>query len=309
MKKDKLAVIVPCFCEKEIIANTIKKLSTYLKKLIDKNLVSNKSKIYFIDDGSKDNTKEIIESNINEYIGLIALSKNYGQQPAILAGLNSVDADIYISIDADLQDDYTKIETMIEKYYEGFDAIFGCRKKGNSVSPVKKTNAFLFYKFMNLIGINIRENHSEFRLLSKKAVMRLKKYNEKTIFLRGIIQNMGLKSFDIHYEGKKREKGKTKYSFFKLLNLALEAITDFSVYPIRLIFIAGFLITIASLLTPALMMIFKIGVSKFTIIISAVAFFSGIILSAIGIIGEYLGKILIEVKNRPLYEIEDIINL
>ena len=120
---------------------------------------------------------------------------------------------------------------------------------------------------------------------------------------------MGLKSFDIHYEGKKREKGKTKYSFFKLLNLALEAITDFSVYPIRLIFIAGFLITIASLLTPALMMIFKIGVSKFTIIISAVAFFSGIILSAIGIIGEYLGKILIEVKNRPLYEIEDIINL
>ena len=144
MKKDKLAVIVPCFCEKEIIADTIKKLSTYLKKLIDKNLVSNKSKIYFIDDGSKDNTKEIIESNINEYIGLIALSKNYGQQPAILAGLNSVDADIYISIDADLQDDYTKIETMIEKYYEGFDAIFGCRKKGNSVSPVKKPTHFCF---------------------------------------------------------------------------------------------------------------------------------------------------------------------
>lgn len=221
MRKNKLAIIVPCYNEEEIIRYTIEQLTLLLNEMIKDNLVSEDSKICFVDDGSSDKTKEIITSQctMNKRLALIELSKNYGQQFAIVAGLNSVDSDIYVTIDADLQDNHLLIVDMVKMYQEGYEIVFGCRKKREKDSFFKKNSALLFYSFMNLIGINIRQNHSEFRLLSRLAVEHIKEYKEKTLFLRGIVQSIGLKSCNIYYDGQERLAGKTNTLFSNCLNL------------------------------------------------------------------------------------------
>lgn len=314
MKNNKLAIVIPMFNEEEIIEYSINQLLIVLESLIEDGMVATDSKICFVDDGSSDRTKDIVTNHCktNNKLALIELSKNYGQQYAIVAGLNSVDADIYVTIDADLQDDPLLIIDMIKKYQQGYEIVFGCRKKRNTDSFVKKNTAFLFYKFMNLIGINIRQNHSEFRLMSKFAVQKLKEYKEKTLFLRGIVQNIGLKSCNIYYDGIERRAGKTKYSFLKLLDLAWNAITSFSLFPLRMITVIGVLTSFVSLmvLLYALISYFKhLSIPGWTSIMMTIAFFSGIIIMSLGIIGEYLSKVLIEVKDRPLYQIEKSINL
>lgn len=314
MRNNKLAIIVPLFNEEEIIEYSISQLLMILDILIDDNLVSSDSKIYFIDDGSLDKTTEIIENHCkkNKKLALIQLSKNYGQQSAIVAGLNSIDTDIYVTIDADLQDDPTLIIEMIKKYQEGYEIVFGCRKKRDTDSFFKKNTALLFYKLMNLIGINIRQNHSEFRLLSRFAVEHLKEYKEKTLFLRGIVQNIGLKTCNIYYDGNERLMGKTKYSLLKLMELAWTAITSFSLLPLRIITVTGILTSLASLLVLIYALVSYLkhySIPGWTSIMMTIAFFSGIIIMSLGIIGEYLSKVLIEVKNRPLYQINKTINL
>ena len=308
--KNKLIIIAPCYNEEAIIEYSIQKLNSVIEELISKNLVSAESKICFVDDGSMDKTVDIIKKNCetNEKISLIELTKNYGQQNAILAGLNSVDADMVITIDADLQDDLLIINEMIKKYYEGYEIVYGVRKKRETDSFLKKTTAFLFYKFMNLIGIKIRQNHSEFRLMSRFTINHLKQYKEKTIFLRGIVQDLGLKSIDLYYNGTERIAGETKYSVFKLFGLAWTAITSFSVFPLRVITFVGILTSFSSLiiLIYAMISYFKhYSVPGWTSIIITIAFFAGIIIMSLGIIGEYL----IEVKDRPLYQIKDTINI
>ena len=314
MRNNKLAIIAPCYNEEEIISYSIEKLTLLLKKMTDDNLISPESKIVFVDDGSKDKTREIITKccEENKNIALISLSHNFGQQHAILAGLNLVDADMYVTIDADLQDDHMMIIEMIKKYEEGNEIVSGCRKKRDTDSFFKKNTAFLFYKFMNLIGIGIRQNHSEFRLMSKKAVELLKDYKERTIFLRGIVQNLGLKSCDVYYDGLERQAGKTKYSLFILLELAWTAITSFSIFPLRLITSIGLLTSLFSVLVMVYALISYVkhySVSGWTSLIMVIAFFNGIIIMSLGIIGEYLGKVLTEVKGRPLYQIGKTINL
>lgn len=314
MRNNKLAIIAPCYNEEEIISYSIEKLTLLLKKMTDDNLISPESKIVFVDDGSKDKTREIITKccEENKNIALISLSHNFGQQHAILAGLNLVDADMYVTIDADLQDDHMMIIEMIKKYEEGNEIVYGCRKKRDTDSFFKKNTAFLFYKFMNLIGIGIRQNHSEFRLMSKKAVELLKDYKERTIFLRGIVQNLGLKSCDVYYDGLERQAGKTKYSLFILLELAWTAITSFSIFPLRLITSIGLLTSLFSVLVMVYALISYVkhySVSGWTSLIMVIAFFNGIIIMSLGIIGEYLGKVLTEVKGRPLYQIGKTINL
>ena len=314
MKNNKLVIVVPCYNEEEIIEYTIEQLTLLLNIMIDDGLISDESKICFIDDGSKDKTKDIIESHCreNKKIALINLSRNYGQQYALLAGLNSVNADIYVTIDADLQDDHMLIIDMVKKYLEGFEIVYGCRKKRETDSFFKKNSAILFYKFMNLIGINFRQNHSEFRLLSRTAVDKLREYKEKTIFLRGIIQNMGLKSCDIYYDRLARLAGESKYSVFQLIRLAWTAITSFSFLPLRIITGIGALTSFISVcvLIYALASYFEhFSIPGLTSIIMTIAFFSGIIIMSLGIIGEYLSKVLVEVKNRPLYQIDEAINL
>lgn len=313
MKNNKLVIIAPCYNEEDVINYTIEQLLLVLNIMIDDELISHNSKVCFVNDGSTDNTKRLIEAHCNNNkIALIDLSRNYGQQAAILAGLNSVDADIYVTIDADLQDDHMLITEMVKKYLEGNEIVYGCRKKRETDSFIKKNTALMFYKFMNLIGINIRQNHSEFRLMSRLAVDKLKEYSEKTIFLRGIVQNLGLKSCNVYYDGLERVAGKTKYSFFKLLDLAWCAITSFSLLPLRIITVVGLITSFISLIIIIYALISYIdnySIPGWTSIIMTVAFFSGIIIMSLGIIGEYLSKVLIEVKNRPLYLIEDTKNL
>lgn len=313
MKKNKLVIIAPCYNEEEIIKYSIEQLLLVLNIMIDDELISYNSKICFVNDGSSDKTKKIVEDYCkNNKIALIDLSRNCGQQNAILAGLNSVDADIYVTIDADLQDDPMLIIDMVKKYLEGYDIVYGCRKKRDADSFFKKNTALLFYKFINLIGINIRQNHSEFRLMNRLAVEKLKEYKEKTIFLRGIVQNLGLKSCNIYYDGLGRFAGKTKYSGFKLLELAWSAITSFSLLPLRLITVVGLLTSFISLIVMVYAIVSYIkhyAIPGWTSIIMAVTFFSGIIIMSLGIIGEYLSKVLIEVKNRPLYQIKQTVNL
>lgn len=313
MRNNKLAIIAPCYNEEEIIEYSMEQLKLVLDIMIDDGLISHNSKICFVNDGSTDKTKEIIEHNCtNNNIALIDLSKNCGQQNAILAGLNAVDADMYVTIDADLQDDPMLIIEMVKKYHEGYDIVFGCRKKRETDSFFKRNTALLFYKLMNKIGINIIQNHSEFRLMGKTSVEKLKEYKEKTIFLRGIIQNIGLKSCNLYYDRLERVAGRTKYSFFKLLELAWAAITSFSLLPLRLITIVGLITSLLSLLVIVYAIISYVkhfSIPGWTSIIMTVAFFSGIIIMSLGIIGEYLSKVLIEVKNRPLYQISDTVNL
>lgn len=313
MKNNKLVIIAPCFNEEEVIEYSIEQLLLVLNIMIDDGLISYNSQICFVNDGSVDKTCEIIAKYLNNNkIALIDLSKNFGQQSAIIAGLNSIDADIYLTIDADLQDDHMVIIDMVKKYLEGYEIVYGCRKKRETDSFLKKSTAFLFYKFMNLIGINIRQNHSEFRLMSRFAVEKLKEYKEKTIFLRGIVQNIGLNSCNVYYDGLERLAGKTKYSFWKLVELAWGAITSFSLLPLRLITIIGLLTIFISFLIIiyALVSFAKhYSIPGWTSIIMAIAFFSGIIIMSLGIIGEYISKVLIEVKNRPLYQIKKTINL
>lgn len=310
---NKLIIIVPCYNEEEIIEYSIQKLNSLIENLINENLVNPQSKICFVNDGSIDKTEEIIQSYCknNPKIILINLSSNSGQQIAMLAGINNVDADMIVTIDADLQDNHLIIKDMVKKYLEGYQIVYGCRKKRETDSFLKKTTAGMFYKFMNKIGIQIRENHSEFRLMSRLAIEKLKEYKEKTIFLRGIVQNIGLKSTEIYYDRLERTAGKTKYSFFKLLELAWTGITSFSIFPLRLITVIGAITSFISILILfyGIISYFKhAAVQGWTSIIMTIAFFSGIIIMSLGIIGEYLGKVLIEVKNRPLYHIKDIIN-
>lgn len=313
MRNNKLVIVAPCFNEEEVIEYSIEQLLLVLNIMIDDGLISYNSQVCFVNDGSVDNTSKIIEKYLNNNkIALIDLSKNFGQQSAILAGLNSIDADIYLTIDADLQDDHMVIIDMVKKYLEGYEIVYGCRKKRETDSFFKKSTAFLFYKFMNLIGINIRQNHSEFRLMSRFAVEKLKEYKEKTIFLRGIVQNIGLNSCNVYYDGLERLAGKTKYSFWKLLELAWGAITSFSLLPLRLITIVGLLTTFISFLIIIYALVSfteHYSIPGWTSIIMTIAFFSGIIIMSLGIIGEYISKILIEVKNRPLYQIKKTINL
>lgn len=313
MKNKKLAIIAPCYNEEDIIEYSIEELLLVLNLMIDNKLISNESQICFINDGSSDKTQKIIEKHCeNNKIGLINLSRNYGQQSAILAGLNSINADIYVTIDADLQDNPIMIIEMVKKYLDGNEIVYGCRKKRETDSFIKKNTALMFYKLMNLIGIKIRQNHSEFRLMSRFAVENLREYKEKTIFLRGIVQNLGLQSCNIYYDGLERQAGKTKYSMFKLIELAWCAITSFSILPLRIITVVGILTSFISFLIIIYALISYIkgfSIQGWTSIIMTIAFFSGIIIMSLGIIGEYLGKVLIEVKNRPLYQIEEVVNL
>lgn len=314
MENKRLLIVVPCYNEEEIIEYSIKKLLETLDIMIKKCLVSSDSKICFIDDGSFDKTGEILRKYCknNKKIALISLNKNYGQQYALLAGLYTADFDAYITIDADMQDDPRAMIEMIERYHNGYEIVYGCRKTRNKDLFFKKFTAELFYKFMNLIGIRIIENHSEFRLMSKFAVEQLKKYKEKSIFLRGLIQNIGLKSCKIYYDRLKRNSGKTKYSFSKLLDLAWCGIVSFSFLPLKFITAVGFLTFLTGFLALFIQGIYFLKncqVQSLSLIFAMIIFFSGIIITSIGIIGEYMSKILIEVKNRPLYQIESTINL
>lgn len=309
-----LGIIVPCFNEAEIIARSADTLLGILETLIRKGKVKPASFLVFIDDGSTDRTWELISAKARESQSTkaIKLSSNRGHQFALLAGIESfaVSADALLSIDADLQDDVSVIEQMVGNYIAGSDIVYGVRKKRDTDSFFKRNTARAFYRLMRMLGVNIIANHADFRLISRPVSAALSQFTEDNIFLRGIFPSMGFNHSIVYYDRKDRIAGVSKYPFFKMLSFAWEGVTSFSIKPLRLVTLMGFSLFVISVIFAGYTVYsryFLSVVPGWTSIVLPTLLLGGIQLLAIGIIGEYLGKIYQEVKRRPRYIIEDII--
>lgn len=311
---DNLAIIIPCYNEEEALPYTIKKINSLLVKMKEQKLISDDSKAFFINDGSKDKTWQIIKevASKNPNFSGINLSRNFGHQGALLAGLHTIQADMYVTIDADLQDNPECIETMVKEFYNGNDIVYGVRDKRKNDTLFKKYTALAFYKIMGLLGVNIIYNHADYRLMSKRAVNELKRFPERNLFLRAIIPQIGLKSTKVFYDRSRRVAGESKYPLTKMLAFAWNGISSFSIVPLRIVTLMGFITCILSFIL-ILYSLFKYvsgGVLVgWTSMITVLTFFSGTIMLSIGIIGEYIGKIFTEVKHRPLYIIDEKVNV
>ena len=309
MKNQKaLYIVVPCYNEEEVLLETTKQLDNKIKKLIEKGIVSNQSRVMYVNDGSKDKTWELIEkiSKEHEYFTGISLSRNRGHQNALLAGLMTAKehADVVISMDADLQDDINAIDEMLEKYHNGCDIVYGVRSSRKKDSWFKKTTAQGFYKFMKLMGIDIVYNHADYRLTSKRVLEHFSDYNEVNLFLRGMFPLIGYQSDIVYYERKERVAGTSKYPLKKMLNFAWDGITSFSVRPIRFILILGVLIFIISCAITLYCIIVKLlgnAVTGWTFLACSIWMLAGVQMLSLGIIGEYVGKMYNETKARPRY--------
>ncbi len=305
----KLAVIVPCYNEEEVLTQSIKQLHKIYAGLIKEKLISEQSELIFVNDGSKDKTWNIIEKahTRTPCVKGISLSRNFGHQEALLAGLYNTSADIYITIDADLQDDPNVIKDMVKCWYEGNEIVYGVRRRRDTDSFFKRNTALWFYKIMRILGVELVANHADFRLLSRRAVCAMSEFHEKNLFLRAVVPLIGFKSCNVYYDRKKREAGTTKYPLKKMILFALKGISGFSAVPLHLITLSGVII---SLLSFFLMLWTIIAYCRESTIVgwaslmSAITFFSGITILFMGIIGEYIASIFVEVKNRPTYIVD-----
>lgn len=312
MKKCKLFIVIPCYNEEEVLNETTKRLEEKLECLIKKDVISEESRVMYVNDGSKDNTWELIKSisESHELFTGITLSRNKGHQNALVAGLMTAReyANVVISMDADLQDDINAIDEMLEKYYDGCDIIYGVRSSRKKDTFFKKFTAEGFYKFMSLMGVDIVFNHADYRLTSKRVLDEFSNFKEVNLFLRGIFPLIGFKSDKVYYERAERFAGESKYPLKKMLNFAWDGITSFSVKPLRMICILGFLILFISFIIMAYSLIQKIignTVEGWTFLTISIWFIGGLQMISVGIIGEYIGKIYNETKARPRYIISE----
>ena len=311
MQETILFLIVPCYNEEEIINLSVESINKKLQDLIKNKHISPKSKIVFINDGSKDKTLEILKSLKNNNITIINLSRNCGHQNALIAGLEySLDkCDLAISLDCDLQDDINAIDSMVERFKDGYEVVYGVRDDRSSDRFFKRFSAISFYNLMQFLGVKIIKNHADYRALSNRAIKSLLSFHEVNLFLRGIIPLLGYKSCHIFYKRHARVAGKSKYPFFKMLSFALDGITSFSIQPLRILSILGAFISLASLFFGiwALIVYFLGGtISGWTSMVVPMYFLGGVQILGLGILGEYIGKIYKESKARPRYFIEDI---
>ena len=305
-----LYVVIPCYNEEEVLDETAKQIGKKLKSLIKANKISKKSKVMFVNDGSKDKTWEKI-LNLHETNSLftgICLSRNKGHQNALLAGLLTAKnyADVVISMDADLQDDINAIDEMIDKYLAGSDVVYGVRSSRKKDSWFKRCTAETFYKIMKFLGVNIVFNHADYRLTSKRVLEALEGYEEVNLFLRGIFPLIGYTSDVVYYERNKRFAGESKYPLKKMLHFAWDGITSLSVKPIRLILNLGILIFIISLLVTIYCIVVKLvgyTVDGWTFLACSIWLVGGVQMLSLGVVGEYIGKIYSESKKRPRYHI------
>ena len=312
---DRLAIVVPCYNEEEVLEIASKALREVLDDLIKKDKIAKDSFVLFVDDGSKDKTWSLIESEHNKYNQIfgLKLAGNVGHQFALTAGLLTAKdmSDITVSIDADLQDDTNVIEEMIDKYHQGSDIVYGVRNDRSTDSFFKRTTAQGFYKMMSLMGVKTVYNHADFRLMSKRAVVQFSEFKETNLFLRGMIPLIGYQTDKVYYERKARVAGESKYPLKKMLALAFNGITSFSIKPISLITVLGFLIIFMSIFAAIYSLIsYSLGnvVPGWTSLILSIWFIGGVQLVSIGLIGQYIGKIYVEVKHRPRYNIETVLD-
>ena len=313
MKKDPiLYVVIPCYNEEEVLEETTRQLKIKMEDLIKSKKISSKSKVMYVNDGSKDKTWELIK-DINKKEKLftgVTLSRNRGHQNALLGGLMTAKkyADVIISMDADLQDDINAIDGMLEKYQEGNDIVYGVRSARKKDTFFKRVTAEGFYKFMKALGVDCVYNHADYRLTSKRVLEEFSNFKEVNLFLRGMFPLVGFKSDVVYYERNERFAGVSKYPLKKMLNFAWDGITSFSVKPLRLIASIGFFLTLVGLglgIYVLVALILKIKIASFVLSTMSIWFVGGLNMISIGIVGEYIGKIYSETKARPRYIISE----
>lgn len=307
-----LYVVIPCYNEEEVLAETTKQLKAKMEKLIKDKKISPKSKVMYVNDGSKDKTWSIIK-DINKKEPLftgVTLSRNRGHQNALLGGLMTAKkyADVVISMDADLQDDINAIDEMLEKYHAGCDIVYGVRSARKKDTWFKRFTAEGFYKFMKMLGVDIVYNHADYRLTSKRVLDNLEDFKEVNLFLRGIFPLIGYKTDVVYYERNERFAGESKYPLKKMLNFAWDGITSFSVKPLRIICTLGFVILFASIIIMLYSLIRKLTgntVDGWSFLAISIWFIGGLQMISVGIIGEYVGKMYNETKQRPRFIISE----
>ncbi len=312
---DKLAIVVPCYNEEPVLKIASEALRKVLDDLIAKGKIDKDSFVLFVNDGSKDRTWALIEEEHQLYpdkIKGVKLAGNVGHQFALTAGLITAKdmCDVTVSIDADLQDDVNVIEEMIDKFHEGKDIVYGVRKERKTDTFFKRTTAQAFYKVMKLMGVKTVYNHADFRLMSQRALEQFSKYEETNLFLRGMVPLIGYETDVVYYDRLERVAGESKYPLKKMLALAFNGISSFSIKPISMVMGLGIFIIICSILAAiyALISYFFGSVAPgWTSLILSIWFLGGLQLLAIGLVGQYIGKIYMEVKHRPRYNIEKII--
>ncbi|MDK7309054.1 glycosyltransferase family 2 protein [Lactobacillus jensenii] len=303
-----LTIVVPCYDEQEVLHETSKLLKNIIDDLIEQNKISSNSKILFVNDGSKDKTWKIIEqlqSQEKVFTG-IRLSRNFGHQNAVMAGLSRAVwySDMMITIDADLQDDIQKIYEMVDKFYQGFDIVYGVRNNRDTDTGFKRTTAEAYYWLMTKMGVNLIPDHADYRLMSKRAVEALLEYHEENLFLRGIVPELGFNTTKVYYKRKERFAGESHYPLKKMLGLAIDGITSFTIAPIKLILYLGILMVLYGGGAIVLLGVTH-HMSDYRSLINSLWLLGGIQLITLSIIGTYVGKVFNDVKKRPRFIIED----
>ena len=310
----KLGIVAPCYNEHEVLAESAGRLTVLMDDLVAKKKIDADSFILFVNDGSRDNTWEIISHlfEVNPYVYGVNLAGNVGHQHAIMAGMMTAKdmCDAVITIDADLQDDLKAIEEMVDRYNEGYDIVYGVKISRDADSFMKRNTALVFYKLQRSLGVKAIHNHADFRLMSRRALEQLSHFKERNLYLRGLVPLIGYKSTTVDDAISERTAGKSKYTLKKMLALAMDGITSISTKPISLILGAGFFFLFISIVMTVYILLSyweHATVPGWTSMMLSLWFIGSIVLLAIGVIGQYIGKIYIEVKNRPLYNIETLL--
>lgn len=306
----KLYIVIPCYNEEVVLHETNDRLTDLVNSMITEGLLT-ECVIFYIDDGSKDNTWNIIEElqQNSPYVHGLKLAHNVGHQNALWAGLeySSDKCDAVVSIDADLQHDINKIKDMVQAYRQGFEIVYGIRNNRATDSTLKKRTALCFYKLMQKLGVDVIPNHADFRLLGNNALQALIKFPERNLFLRGMVRLLGFKETEVYFDCHDRFAGKSKYTFKKMFNFAIDGITSFSVQPLRIITILGILcvgFSIAEIIYILIAYFQGNTIKGWSSMLFSVWFIGGLLLFSVGVVGEYIGKIYKEVKRRPRYIIE-----
>jgi glycosyltransferase involved in cell wall biosynthesis len=305
----RLGIVVPCYNEQEVLGETARRLDELLSHLVSIKLISPESAVYFVDDGSRDATWSIIQAlSANARFRGIKLSGNRGHQNALIAGLMTARGDAVISVDADLQDDLNVIETMVRRFMDGDDIVYGVRADRTSDSWFKRFTAESYYRVLSALGVGVVFNHADYRLLSRRALRALSDYREVNLFLRGIIPLLGFKASTVEYVRTERFAGESKYPLKRMVGLAVEGVTSFSAAPLRAITALGMLVCVGSFAMVAWAILVRMFSEKampgWASTVVPIYFLGGVQLLCIGIIGEYLAKIYMEVKARPRFIIE-----
>lgn len=309
-----LYLVIPCYNEEAVLPETVKQLTEKLHAMQADGLIDAASRMLLVDDGSKDKTWTMIErfSAENTFVSGLKLAHNRGHQNALMAGLMTAKdkADCVISLDADLQDDIGVLDDFMVKFNEGCDVVYGVRNKRETDTFFKRTTALGFYRFMKVLGVDVVYNHADYRLMSRRALEALSEYREVNLFLRGIVPLIGYRSDYVYYDRHERFAGESKYPLKKMISFALDGITSFSVRPLKMISNLGILVSLLSIigLLYALISHFcGVTVAGWTAIVSSIWLLGGIQLLCIGVVGGYIGKIYSEVKARPRYRIETLV--